>query len=732
MIHWKQLAHPWLDFALFATVTCGFSFAFQPAAAAQQFTIGAYRLQSSARATKEQHHDTYSVDLINHGAAAQGVMGTVTSSSPNTVVLTGLVNFGTVPANATIPNAATFMVGQNPEVSFNPASLSWSFNAPDPIQLSATKFTFPDTLVGGLLTKPVTTVTNTGAGSIELNPTITGNGSFTVAEGGCGQTVAPGASCNMMVQFKPIDTRGHEHSGTLNLGIATLAPGEKQSVDLDGDSIQLAPGTVTQTANTMVAQYTLTLPLAGSWRVNFGPTTDYGLSTSVQTASANTPASVYVAGMLPNTTYHMQAAVTLADGAIGVDQDFTFTTGALPPGIPATVPVTLTPGMTPQPGVELVNPIFGAIPTTAFATDLAGNVIWAYQFSDRLQCPSIMFPVRLLPNGHFLAGIAPGYPFPSNLADLPNMIREFDLAGNTVQQLTMADLNARLAANGFSVTLAEFSHDIILLPNGHYLVIANTVQSFTDLPGYPGVTQVTGDTVVDLDSTLQPRWLWNSFDHLDVNRHPMGFPDWTHANSLAYSKDDGNLIISMRHQNWVLKIDYENGAGTGNIIWHLGEGGDFKLTNGTDPTDWFYAQHYANFTSPNTTGVFNLAMFDNGDDRKFPSGMMCGPLPGQTPCLYSTVPQFQIDESAMTATFLFHDILPHSYYSFFAGNNDLLANGNFHYNLAGVSPSTAYAFEVKPGATLTDPPQTVWEMTLPGTETYRMNRLPSLYPGVQW
>jgi len=310
------------------------------------------------------------------------------------------------------------------------------------------------------------------------------------------------------------------------------------------------------------------------------------------------------------------------------------------------------------------------------------------------------------------------------------VIREFDLAGNTVQQLTMEDLNARLAANGFNVTLSYFSHEIVLLPNGHYLVIANTVRPFSNLPGYPGTTNVVGDTVVDLDSTLQPRWLWNSFDHLNVNRHPMGFPDWTHSNSLAYSQDDGNFLISMRHQNWVLKIDYENGAGSGNIIWHLGEGGDFKLTNGVDPTDWFYAQHYANFISPNTTGVFNLELFDNGDDRAFPKGLICGPLPGQTPCLYSTVAQFQIDENAMTATFLFHDKLPHTLYSSFAGNNDLLANGNIQYNLAGTMP--AYAFEVQPGANLTDPAQTVWEMSVPGTNTYRMNRLPSLYPGVQW
>jgi hypothetical protein len=42
-----------------------------------------------------------------------------------------------------------------------------------------------------------------------------------------------------------------------------------------------------------------------------------------------------------------------------------------------------------------------------------------------------------------------------------------------------------------------------------------------------------------------PVWLWNAFDHLDVNRQPMGFPDWTHANAILYSSDDGNLIVSL-------------------------------------------------------------------------------------------------------------------------------------------------------------------------------------------
>ena len=36
-----------------------------------------------------------------------------------------------------------------------------------------------------------------------------------------------------------------------------------------------------------------------------------------------------------------------------------------------------------------------------------------------------------------------------------------------------------------------------------------------------------------------------------TNGQLMGFPDWTHTNAVLYSPDDGNLIVSMRHQNWI-------------------------------------------------------------------------------------------------------------------------------------------------------------------------------------
>ncbi len=244
-------------------------------------------------------------------------------------------------------------------------------------------------------------------------------------------------------------------------------------------------------------------------------------------------------------------------------------------------------------------------------------------------------------------------------------------------------------------------------------------------------TNVLGDVIVDLDTNLNPVWVWNEFDHLDVNRHPELFPDWTHTNAIVYSKDDGNILVSMRHQNWVVKVDYNNGAGTGNIIWHLGYQGDFKLVGGTDPTDWFSGQHGPSFTTSNTTGIFGLTLMDNGDFRVYPPTSSCATTtPEPSSCLYTTIPIFQINESpsVMTATFQFHQILPTSLYNFFGGNSEVLANGDVEYDLSGLPSVNSQIFEVTNQST----PQTVWNLKLAGDYAYRGYRLPSLYPGVQW
>jgi hypothetical protein len=489
------------------------------------------------------------------------------------------------------------------------------------------------------------------------------------------------------------------------------------------------PGIVIATQNPQVAEYSIYLPAPGRVAVNFGKSISYGLNTwYVSTPSANGgQVNILVAGMLAQTLYHMQAQVALSDGATLADTDHGFTTGKPP----ATSPVTVTASGTPQPGIEMWDTLLPVEPAEVFATDLSGNVIWTYPAQGSV-LDSIQ-GIQLLPNGHLLVLISYLSSLTAAAAGADkgtiDVIREIDLAGNTIREISMDQLNQSLAAQGYSLTLKSFHHNVLVLPNGHWVLMAAYPKNFTDLPGYPGTTAVLGDVLVDVDQNSNPDWVWDSFDHLDINRHPMNFPDWTHSNYMVYSKDDGNILLSMRHQNWIIKIDFENGQGSGNILWHLGEGGDFKLEGGTDPTDWFYAQHGMGFFTPNTTGVFKLGLMDNGNDRIFPAPtgqVTCKPdAPTAADC-YSTMPILQIDETNMTATFVTHYEPPPSYFSFFGGNAEQLANGDIHVDFcAPLTGSIVQEFDPT-GKTL------IWQATTPNADQFHVDRLPSFYPGVQW
>jgi arylsulfate sulfotransferase len=488
-------------------------------------------------------------------------------------------------------------------------------------------------------------------------------------------------------------------------------------------------GRATATTNPQVASYTVNAPKNANVSVEFGVDTNYGFTTSPQPAPEGGGAvSVLVAGMHSNTLYHMRGIITLSDGSRFADRDQSFISGTLPAAQLPHLTVTTAAGMKPQSGIELVNILSLNKPVPVFATDLSGNVIWSYQFqgtsSDTIQ------PIKLLPNGHFVVVITPGSLaplFPAPPVGTIDVIREIDLAGTTVREISIADLNTKLAAAGYDLTLEVFHHDVLPLANGHWIAIGNTLKPFTNLPGFPSTTNVLGDVLVDLDENLNPVWVWNEFDHFDVNRHPFMFPDWTHTNALVYS-DDGNLLVSIRNQNWLVKVDYRDGVGTGDILWRLGYQGDFSLQGDTDPSDWFYAEHAPSFATSSTTGKFSLVLFDNGDDRVFPSNTTCQKV-GVSSCPYSTVPILDIDETAKTATLAFHYVAPQ--YSGFGGNAEVLQNGNVEFDECDstnlINPD-ADIYEV----TQESNPQLVWHMDVAGQTAYRAFRLPSLYPGVQW
>ena len=405
-------------------------------------------------------------------------------------------------------------------------------------------------------------------------------------------------------------------------------------------------------------------------------------------------------------------------------EDLTFTTGPLPSvPFPALTVTRPNPSLssTENPGIELIN-VFESTERSiqGFFTDRDANPIWYYDVG----AGNYPYTMKLLPNGHMIFSISQ--------TNAPALLREVDLAGNTIREMDVNTLGQKMQAAGADFIPAYYHHDILPLANGHLIVLTDFTKNFTDLPGYPGTTAVLGDGLVDLDENWNPVWLWNSFDYLDVNRHLFGLPDWTHSNALVYSPDDGNLLLSMRHQSWVLKIDYNNGAGTGNVLWKLGYQGDFALTQdgvpSDDPSAWFSFQHFPSLISQSGP-VATLAIWDNGDFRVLDAaGDTCND-PGPNPC-YSRATIFQVDESAKVANLTWAN-LP-GYYSEWGGSINQLGNGNVEFDINSPFGSPNLASEVQE-VSQTSSPEVIWELDFPlPFNAYRAYRVPSLYPGVAW
>ena len=184
-----------------------------------------------------------------------------------------------------------------------------------------------------------------------------------------------------------------------------------------------------------------------------------------------------------------------------------------------------------------------------------------------------------------------------------------------------------MVARGFPRVFG-FSHEVRRISNpgkpndGFIALIGGSDIVSTQFQG--GTPQkpvdILGDEIMVLDRDLQLSWAWNPFVHMDLSRGPVlgetctpttvcrpispGFTvanDWMHTNSIYYTSWDANLVISLRNQDWVLKINYADGAGDGKVLWRMGDKGDFKITTvGTTDTHdiafpWFSHQHDAEF-----------------------------------------------------------------------------------------------------------------------------------------
>jgi hypothetical protein len=467
---------------------------------------------------------------------------------------------------------------------------------------------------------------------------------------------------------------------------------------------------VTAASHPLVALYSAPACLGGTMWVRYRPLEGTFWQTTAAKPCNLKSLNFYVAGMRPNTTYILQQERWVAGGVDRGPMLF-FRTG-FPDAAVRSFRVTtpLNPDISWPQEVLLLTPIstlFDSPRDIPTAADIGGRLIWYYNERDAILRRPVEGGTMLLTTRQIYKD---------------RILREIDLAGNTVRETNAGQVSSQLIAMGQD-PINSFHHEALRLPNGHTVVIGSVERILTDVQG-AGPVDVLGDMIIDLDENFQVTWAWNAFDFLDPYRtaimgeicrsEGLGCPpvflaetanDWLHSNSLYYDPRDGSLLLSIRHQDWVIKIDFQDGNGSGEVLWKLGADGDFDLI-ADDPWPWFSHQHDARMYGD------LLTLYDNGNTRVLGPGGIGGNSRGQV---------WLLDEETMTAALVHNFDLGH--YATALGSAQQLDNGNYHFN-SGVLlerfPMFSQSLEVTPTG------EEIFVFELDGA-VYRSFRMESLY-----
>ncbi|MCG3222113.1 MAG: aryl-sulfate sulfotransferase, partial [Candidatus Heimdallarchaeota archaeon] len=185
--------------------------------------------------------------------------------------------------------------------------------------------------------------------------------------------------------------------------------------------------------------------------------------------------------------------------------------------------------------------------------------------------------------------------------------------------------------------------------------------------------------------------------------------DLTHSNTVIYDDQEDIIYLSCRNTNTIYKLDHK----TGDLIWALGEYGDFDLfdIDGNKKDILFYHGHALEKIS-NDTFIY----FDNDEHN-------------QENLLQhkSRIIEIQVDEVAKRAQIVWEWVSPSKYFSAWWGDADRLPNGN----RLGTFGTMYHEGSTAIGARLVEVDslgEIVWEMNFPkdgevGYGVYSMDRI---------
>jgi arylsulfate sulfotransferase len=481
---------------------------------------------------------------------------------------------------------------------------------------------------------------------------------------------------------------------------------------------------VTPTSHPLVALFSAPPCPAGSqFRVAFHAAGEESITrTPPQPCQPSLTNNVYVAGMRAETKYELRQELSNG-GGVKSDKWLPFQTGMLDGNfLPVTIAIPRTGASVATEPVLIYSAIALGGGVRPFATDLQGRVIWYLRSADSI--------TRVIPGGRFLV-LADG-PNSVNNTKEEQVLRELDLAGNIVRETNVGRVAEQLESHGIhsdckkgsKECVSGFHHEAIRLPNGHTLVVAGIERMMpAGTQGAKEAVDILADLVIDLDEDFQATAVWNSFDHMDIKRKSLldskchtgggGCPavlladeanGWLHSNSLNYIPSTGDFLVSMPEQDWVVKVDWKNGKGSGKVLWRLGKEGDFKAES-SDPYPWFSFQHDAGYEplNSNTVTIVDDVFALRGKNDK--AGVRA-----QT---------WQLDEEKHIAKLVYN--AETGEHTICCGSMQVLKNGGYSTSVGWILPSKGRTAETDKDG------KVVFAIDVYGAITYRSYRVDDMY-----
>lgn len=478
-------------------------------------------------------------------------------------------------------------------------------------------------------------------------------------------------------------------------------------------------------------------------------------------ANGNTTSRNYqfdLFGLKPETRYQAELRFEI-EGELTVPDPVvvTFTTRPVPALFPE-ISVRQAVPEKMEPGLTLLNLIrwennkpdsdFGAL----IAVDAKGEIRWSYIASH------LIFVVKQLPNGNLLYGYG-------NRTD---GLIEIDMRGHQVRRWDATGLDRTLSAGAIPVDVDSLHHDVFPLESGNLLALSTRLDRISPYfdPSYHPRKRIENanlvtDVIVELhpDGTVLRRYplfelldprrigygsLHNFWDSRGYEEVAGGTFDWSHCNSVCVDPADNGLLISVRHQDAVIKLDRK----TGELVWILGtpKGWRGKLADKVlkpiGGVQWPFHQHAVEVTPQNT-----LLLFDNGNYKAVPFDKQTHASENR-----SRVVEFLVDEEAMTVqqVWEYDGGDEHPFYSTFLcdvdwlpdSRNVLITNGGEIRDLEG--KKTDYAPGVRQWAEIYEvsyakPVERLYDLVIQarpqeehiGWSVYRSQRVRNLFPVTQ-